>query len=493
MDGYRQLEYGRQQTVRVFLAATASRPLGLTGATLGAGSRLYKWAGTAVDISGRTFTEIANGWYDLTLLRTDTDEPGTFTLHLEAAGADPWDAAYQIPAFDRTAADAQLATLYGQRTSPWPLYGTAPVLGAEGSAVDYAYAGAWYDNAGLYNLFYCQGSPLRIYRATSADGYTFTLPGAAAFALTAEDANGAWSPSVWQEAGTWYMIYTGSPSSGVYQACLATSADGTTWTKAGAVFTGGATATDWDYLSAETGNVIKVGSTYYLHYTTLNPAGVLHTDRRCRQIGVATATVLTGPWTANARNPVFAAPAWDRRFAPFVFAYPSSASTLQYYLICTHYMTGFDRYVLELWTSRQPEFYPEDRELVRVIWTPRPATWLDTDVDVASIMTSNAARTTFPDASDVRMYFSVLGSVTTKWTTALAKLGLKAGVAAPLLAHDAVRSRSLSAITTDANGRTEAAEIALKDFDGNTIRKQTAAATYTGNSEVGTTWTETEV
>jgi hypothetical protein len=154
------------------------------------------------------------------------------------------------------------------------------------------------------------------------------------------------------------------------------------------------------------------------------------------------------------------------------------------------------RMCIELWSSKTPEFYPEDRWLERVVLIPRqtasPDTgWMDYAVEVPSVMTSNAERSTFP-TTDLQMYFSGKGKSAGIWRTGLVELPFTEAERSPRLGNNAEAGSKVTTITKDTSGRVTAATRDIYDLYGNVLRRQTIAGTYTGNSKVGDTWTETE-
>lgn len=115
-----------------------------------------------------------------------------------------------------------------------------------------------------------------------------------------------WAPFVLEDAGVYYMFYTGVTFQFTQSIMLATStnpADPSSWQRQGLVFQpdhlqmvyqNGAWADCRDPM------VAKVGETYYLYYTGSDQSGAI--------IGIATATAPTGPWRDWGASVVSSAP-----------------------------------------------------------------------------------------------------------------------------------------------------------------------------------------
>lgn len=150
-------------------------------------------------------------------------------------------------------------------------------------------------NGGKYYYYYSAsrtngGNLVTIGMAVSSDGTNWTKVGQV---LTTNSTASRWdsglvfSPSVFIEGGTWYMFYSGTTNTGQawidgpFQCGLATSTDGTNWTR----------HSGNPLLGSETVGVSvnKQGSTYVMLFNTHGPQAI----RR------ATATALTGPWTKD--------------------------------------------------------------------------------------------------------------------------------------------------------------------------------------------------
>ncbi|MEJ2211293.1 MAG: hypothetical protein P8129_19945 [Anaerolineae bacterium] len=112
-----------------------------------------------------------------------------------------------------------------------------------------------------------------------------------------------WTPSVFQEGGTYYMFYTGVREqtyppvmSMVQSIMLATSTDPanpSSWLRRGMVFQPSHAGSRWpgctDWCDCRDPYVFKEGDAYYMYYTAYDEVGGI--------IGLATATSLYGPWS----------------------------------------------------------------------------------------------------------------------------------------------------------------------------------------------------
>jgi predicted GH43/DUF377 family glycosyl hydrolase len=132
--------------------------------------------------------------------------------------------------------------------------------------------------------------------ATSTDGIIFTNQGNVLSTTPGGwDANQASFPGIWYDNGTYYLVYEGTGSSTNGDIGLATSTNGTTFTKQGKILTHNTSG--WESTNIGTPDLYKVGTTWYLTYHGFNG-----TD--C-QVGVATGTSLTA-LTKYTSNPVIA-------------------------------------------------------------------------------------------------------------------------------------------------------------------------------------------
>lgn len=142
---------------------------------------------------------------------------------------------------------------------------------------------------------------IRVY--TSTDFSTWTDAGEALAPGTGWEATDVSSPVVWIEGATWYMLYEGRGSSQPGAVGLATSTNGTTWTKSGSnpVLVG--TNATYSYAGVTWGNAIvphdikKDFNTYILLFNGAKP-----TDAFSFKPGIATSTNLT-TWSDHLGRP----------------------------------------------------------------------------------------------------------------------------------------------------------------------------------------------
>jgi len=139
------------------------------------------------------------------------------------------------------------------------------------------------------------------------------------------------NPYVYVEAGTWYCFFEAQDKSfnqgGHERVGLAVSEDGVHWKKlANNPILDVGEPGAWDSVVAKLpASVIKRDGLYHMFYSGL--------DKRTKQIGIATARKLAGPWTKSRDNPVLKSRAgkWDA----FLSTYPAPLFTIgdNYYLL----------------------------------------------------------------------------------------------------------------------------------------------------------------
>ena len=123
-------------------------------------------------------------------------------------------------------------------------------------------------------------------KRTSTDGIVFGDRSAALMAAGGAgtyDYNGQADPSViYDGAGDWKMYYDAMSQTGWFDLGLATSADGTTWTKQGSILQRGASGA-WDDYAVHHPACVKHNGVYYLFYSASGDAPLT-----VKHIGVAT-------------------------------------------------------------------------------------------------------------------------------------------------------------------------------------------------------------
>jgi len=250
-----------------------------------------------------------------------------------------------------------------------------------------------------YHMF---GSDVvHIYRMTSTDGINFTDK-TIILDLTIGGVQGwesgyLYCPKVWRDAGVWNVLYTTTGGGGIgFATSLDSGGSPGNFTKhVGNPVLTNATAGAWDSLNCpmEPMGIIKVGSTYYLHYNTLSPAN------GDREEGLATSTDRV-TWTKDTRSPLYV----SGRFCSEIFMDPTGTT---YYMMVTHYTKETNGYAtLELYSDTAPTFYPESRKFLGVAITESATGTDSVSLDVPQICTSDIQRKTYPPDGKFRCYYS---------------------------------------------------------------------------------------
>lgn len=286
-------------------------------------------------------------------------------------------------------------------TGIWSEYGSNPIFSPTGTEDNIGFGSVWIDES-TYHMFYFYNDSsdiAQIGHATSSDGITWTRDTANNPIMTKSasgwDGENVNVPRVWKEGSTWYMIYRGYASATGYRLGLATAIEpGGPWTKSASnpILTG---TEAWELYGGKSyidqGDVIKVGSTYYMQYTSCG--GIYE-----RSTGMAYSDDLT-TWTKYASNPIFT----NGYFNAGLFKYGD-----HYYMATPKYriddIPPFTR--IELWRSLSPLF--TNREMVRTIAMCDEAdsgAWNYRSLDTPSILTDDIYRDSFPD-DKIMMYIS---------------------------------------------------------------------------------------
>jgi len=164
----------------------------------------------------------------------------------------------------------------------------------------------------LYEEYEATGVWKIMYR-TSSDGFTWSAASAYIFAAGGGgefDELGQADPTViYDGAGDWKMWFDAKNGAGEWpQLGYATSVDGMSWTKVGAVITKGGAGT-WDSLTTHHPACIKYNGVYYLYYTGSDTTDLKH-------IGLAT-SVNGINWTKEPTNPILSrgtGAEWDSNY-----------------------------------------------------------------------------------------------------------------------------------------------------------------------------------
>lgn len=306
-------------------------------------------------------------------------------------------------------------------TGDWNKYQGNPVLvpGEDGSwdSKMTTFVSVMEDGGTFYMYYTGRGSEnkSRIGLATSTDGKNWTKYGSGPILDKGSagewDENQVWSPQVWKEDGTYYMIYTGQSVAGAIKVGLATSTDKINWIKSSnnPVFND---SNSWANNDTEMcGSVIKIGSTYYLWYNTLSAGS--------RQTSVATSSDLIN-WTPYQSTPIFKSQAGNNlrhQYCPNVFKYGDA-----YYIIINSQNATNDNSFLYLYKSSDPTFPETDRELVKIILKPGTnGDWDDSDLDTPYILTTDITRSGFYSDQFWMYYAGATGPYgpTKTWKTGL--------------------------------------------------------------------------
>jgi predicted GH43/DUF377 family glycosyl hydrolase len=193
----------------------------------------------------------------------------------------------------------------------------------------------WIEANGQIYLFYCGWNSgeteAEIGLATGPNLQSLTKQGV----VLAPGSAGSWDsgyvcgPRIFYENGVYYLYYVGGQGAS-YEAApssigVATSTNLTTWAKSASnpILTPGATGA-WDATQLFRPYVFNWNGTYYLFYNASNGS--------IEQIGYATASSPTGPWTKYSADPVFSptGTGWESNhvFDPEIFRFAGTWAML---------------------------------------------------------------------------------------------------------------------------------------------------------------------
>lgn len=266
-----------------------------------------------------------------------------------------------------------------------------------------------YEGVGQYSYYYCRVANRYVYKRSSTDGLTW---GTESKVIDAGLGNYVEVASAWKEGSVWYMLYRSNEWGGSKAIGLATSTDGTTWTKEATNPV--ITHTDigaWCTGDIDPWGIIKVGSTYYLWVNDVNEIP--------RQSGLMTSTDLIN-WTPDVNNPIFD----NGRYCGTPIKYDGN-----YYMFMPY--TPLDNirganpaaYRIELYRDSDPRFLATSREyLGNVMLGGEDGEWDDDYLDTPSILTETIQRDTFPlgDAENGKLWMYYTGHSGTVWAQGLA-------------------------------------------------------------------------
>ncbi|MHC5182883.1 MAG: DUF2341 domain-containing protein, partial [Planctomycetota bacterium] len=204
------------------------------------------------------------------------------------------------------------------------------------------------------------------------------------------DSTNIWCPAVWEENGTYYMLYAATGPGGIAMG-LATSPDGETFTK----YAGNPVFEDPDWAAGNTEgpcfSALKEDGVYYVMYNTLGGH---------RQSSIVSSTDLT-TWTRVYDYPRFAGGAttadWNyNTFCGNVFKYDDL-----FYLLIPGQDSSRDYAKFGMYVSSSPTFPEDDTEFKGIIMIGDPNGWEGTDMDTPWVVQ-------FDDT--MHMYYAACGS-----------------------------------------------------------------------------------
>lgn len=317
-----------------------------------------------------------------------------------------------------TLADVRRETARVNGEVAYPIYGDGPLfaLDAGDGATAASFPCIMHDGTN-WRLTYSNGDTIR-YR-TSANGKTGWSASATLLTkqLGGDEHNGIYNPRMWKEGAAWHLIYGGYDGTFVSRILYATSSDGTTWTRQGRILVADQT---WEHGSIIPDSVRKIGSTYYLWYSS---TGVITGyDKNDRRINYATSTNLT-TWTKHV-GPVFGEKTDIACRGPFtgyanafVFADTSAASQI-WYMLNTFQQSGTDYQELQLWTCQDHTFPADKRRFVATILAPRSGVFPDSETSCLCVAVDNINGNSYTLAGgEIRVYVAVKHAGV--WYTAL--------------------------------------------------------------------------
>lgn len=258
-----------------------------------------------------------------------------------------------------------------------------------------------YEGLNNYSFYYCKVGGSGIFKRTSVDGLAW---GEESTILTSVG-SAVEVAQAWKEGVNHYMLYRSNEYTANKDICLATSPDGTTWTRSlsNPVITQ-ADIGAWASGDIDPWGIIKIGSTYYLFINNVQEIP--------RQTGLCTSTDLIN-WTMNANNPLFD----NGRYCVQPIKYKD-----KYYLFVCYTpegnIIGADplKYRIELYRDALGTFLPANREFLgNILLGGEDGEWDDDYLDTPSILTTTIERDVYPAGSDkdgrLWMYYTGQGAI----------------------------------------------------------------------------------
>jgi hypothetical protein len=263
---------------------------------------------------------------------------------------------------------------------------------APGASALSTFAEFMVDANGLFHQFaHVDGTTPGIWHATSADGEAWTWD-----ARVLAPGSETWEnltvgvPTVWVEADTWHMLYRGTGNGafviGIGHATA--SAPGGPWTRTQSnpsYVIGGAGNTG----EAGPGRLIKVGSTYYLHASSLSAT---------RSVFVYSSTDLV-TWTNDPAGNIWT----GGRFCNCIWV-----ENGVYYSLVPAYRNGTSAPAdIELWRSTTPQFYAATREFLGVILPAGGAgNWSEGCLDTPTVVTTDITKSAYATGGKPWVYYA---------------------------------------------------------------------------------------
>jgi hypothetical protein len=426
-------------------------------------------AWSACTVGTTNWLNVGSGHYGILPPTSDLATQGLYRLLVIASGARDFPAILDVSDHTvRRGYQRAMPEFLGIRE--WPEAASLPFSITPPSGNSVGGVGVCYITpTTTYHMFYTYWSgnyatgTQYIGHATSTDGETWTNDTAHNPVLSPGgggtwDALGVWDarPIVASTSDTAIRIfYTGRDASGVYRIGSAISTDGgQTFTKHGSnpLVAGGGSASDWNYNNVEMTAIMRYSNTYYLWANTMGGTAYGTAERKT---GLWTSSDLI-TWTPDSRNPIWQPDPWP--------IYQGGVLNVRGYCWWVTPIGTYDDDVwsFAVWRSANPTFYPEDRQLWRIVFTTRipKSAWQLAGLDCVNFCSTTVYASAMP-GDVVRMYY--MGrSADSIWRTGMLKVTSVADAfAAP---HSVVGGLVNGAVSREHGGGTYALRnLARKD------------------------------